>query len=229
MKIIIAGLGNTGWQLAETVMDRGGDELTVIDADEKVCDRASAELDALVLAGDAADPGILEKARIGDTDALVAATGSDPINTVIAMLGRQAGVEIVVVRLQGTKLRSACQQIGVNRIVAPAVSAAAEMHASIRGFHRLDFSLAAHGALSLVDLEGRTVAGTRLADLDLPRGATVMALLREEKALFPHPDTAVEDEDVILTLVEDDDIRAELVDRFREPDQPPGKDADADE
>lgn len=222
MNVIIAGLGTTGWRLAATLMEHGADEITVIDVDKEVCEHASEELDALVLHGDAADPGVLEEARIENADALVATTGPDPINTVVAMLGRQAEVEVVVVRLKGTKLRSACQQIGVNRIVAPAVSAAAEIHAAIRGFHRLDFSIVAQGALSLVDLEGRTVEGRKLGDLDLPRGAMIVALMREESVLFPHPDRKVHAEDTLLALVESDDLREEVVERFSQPEEPPG-------
>ncbi len=217
MQVIIAGLGDTGWKLAETLTRRGGD-VTLVDTDADRCDHAAGELDALVLHGDGADPEILEKARIDAAAALVATTDSDAINTVIAMLAKQAGVGRVVVKLKGLALRSACEEIGVTRVVAPSASAAAEIDATVRGFHRLDFSLAARGELSLVDLDGRVVEGSVLSELDLPRGAIVVAVLRDDEAVFPDPAMEVRDTDVLLTLVSGDDVREVLRERFREKD-----------
>ncbi len=87
MRVIIVGIGEIGLQLANLLARRGDNELVLIDRDPDRADEISNSLDALVLRGDGSNPEILEKAQVGEADALVAATGSDQINTVIALLG----------------------------------------------------------------------------------------------------------------------------------------------
>ncbi|MFW6180992.1 MAG: NAD-binding protein, partial [Spirochaetota bacterium] len=48
MKVIIAGLGDTGRQLAGELSTRGGFNLVLIDRDPEICEALSQELDALV-------------------------------------------------------------------------------------------------------------------------------------------------------------------------------------
>lgn len=210
MRIIIVGAGDTGWSLLSSLREQGGDDVVVIDGDEARCERVSEEFDVLVLEGDGTEPSLLEKAKIAEADALVATTGSDPLNTVVAMLGRQFDVETVIVRLDSTGLRSACRRIGVTRIVSPALSTAAEIHATLRGTRHLDFSQIARGDLRMTDFEVGSAAGGTVADLDLPDGVLVVARLRDEEPQFPSPDLKLEDGDRLLFLVDGDDVVDEL-------------------
>jgi len=98
----------------------------------------------------------------------VATTGSDAINTVIAMLGKQLGVQKVVVKLKGFGLRSACREIGVSRIISPQMSAAAEIISVLYGFDKVNFSILAGGDLRLVDLEIGEGVKKRVSDLSMP-------------------------------------------------------------
>ncbi|MDH3359998.1 MAG: NAD-binding protein, partial [Desulfobulbaceae bacterium] len=93
MRIVITGIGDIGRELAGMLNRREGNELILIDSDEKICEKLAAEIDGLVLHGDGTDPAILKKAGLAEADALIATTPSDPINTVIAMLGHRMGVE----------------------------------------------------------------------------------------------------------------------------------------
>lgn len=81
MRVVIVGLGDIGRELAENLARRRNNELILIDADEKRCERLAGEIDALVLHGDGTDPEILKKAKLEEADALVATTHSDAINT----------------------------------------------------------------------------------------------------------------------------------------------------
>ena len=213
MRVVIVGGGAIGRELAENLIRRGGHEVVLIDADEKRCEQLAAELDALVLHGDGTDPELLKKARAEEADALVAVTGSDAINTVIAMLGSRLGVSNLVVKLNDVGLRAACREIGVRKIIAPKIAAAAEIFASLHGFDRLDLSLAVRGGLRLTEVElapDSPAVGQTLAELELPRGALVVAVLRErgERALVPRGDTRLEAGDVLLLLGEGEDTLA---------------------
>jgi trk system potassium uptake protein TrkA len=206
MRVIIVGVGDIGRELAENLSRREHNELVLIDIDEKRCEQLATELDALVLNGDGTDPGILKKAGLAEADALVAATGSDAINTVIAMLGHRLAVKKIVVKLNDVGLRAACQEIGVSKIIAPKISAAAEILAALYGFGRLDFSLVIRGGLRLIELTAGKASGKRLSEMDMPDGALIVAVLRGKQALVPRGRTRLEDGDVLLVLVESDDI-----------------------
>ncbi len=202
MRVVIVGAGDIGRELAENLIRRGGNEVVLIDSDEKLAEQLASELDALVLHGDGTNPELLKKARIEEADALVATTGSDAINTVIAMLGHRMGVQNIIVKLNDVGLRAACQEIGVRKIIAPKISAAAEIFASLYGFDRLDFSLVVRGGLRLAELDVGAAQGKRIHELELPQGALIVAVLRGEDALIPRGETKLEEGDVLLLLTE---------------------------
>jgi trk system potassium uptake protein TrkA len=200
------GIGETGRELARMLAQRPETELVLIDIDDDLCAKLSGELDALVISGDGSDPQILKKGQIDIASALVATTGSDAINTVIAMLGKQLGVQKVVVKLKGFGLRSACREIGVTRIISPQLSAAAEIISVLHGFDKVNFSLLAGGGLRLVDLEVGEGVKKRVSDMVMPGGTLIVAIMREDRLYFPRPDFKLQSQDYLLLLLERDQL-----------------------
>ncbi len=206
MRVVIVGVGDIGLELAHYLARREKNELVLVDVDEKRCDELAAEMDALVLNGDGTNPEILKKAQLSEADALIATTGSDPLNTVIAMLGHNLKVDKIIVKLNGVGLRSACQAIGVRKIIAPKISAAAEILSAIYGFDRVNFSMVARGGLRLVEMAAGKGAGKHLSDISLPDGAHFVALMREDSILIPRSGVKLKDDDQLLILVENEDV-----------------------
>lgn len=202
MRIVIVGAGSIGCGLAEDLSRRGGNEVVLVEVDEQRCQVVSSKVDGLVLHGDGTDPEMLEKAQLREASALVACTGSDALNTVIAMLGRLAGVKKIVVKLDDLGLHAACQEIGVTRIVAPKLAATATMLSALYGTESLDLSLISHGGLELVELPAGDLVDKKLADLEVQDDAVLVAVLRGKQLLLPRPSLAVEAGDLLLALVE---------------------------
>jgi trk/ktr system potassium uptake protein len=95
MRILVCGAGSTGLYVARVLS--AVYHVTMI---ERAPEHLPSEEDAFsVLLGDAADPGVLAQAEAADTDALIAATGQDRTNLVIARLAKQLGIRWVVVRM----------------------------------------------------------------------------------------------------------------------------------
>lgn len=202
MKVVVVGIGGVGRKLADTLSRRENVQLVMIDSDEQHCKHLASEFDALVINGDGTDPEILKKAGVAEADALVASTDSDPLNTVIAMLGHRIGVPKIIVKLNDVGLRAACQEIGVSRIIAPKISAAAEIMAVLSGFDRLDLSLMVQGGLHIVEVGVGNASGRFLHELELPDGILIVAIMRGEKVLVPRGKTRLEENDVLLVLLE---------------------------
>ena len=87
MNILIAGAGNVGRYLAHILPD-ADHTVTVIERDEPVVERARQESGARVIHGDASEPSLLETAGIRGMDVVVAATGDDEDNIVVANLAK---------------------------------------------------------------------------------------------------------------------------------------------
>ena len=204
MKIIIVGLGALGKRLAEELSGVRGVELVLLERDEATCKAAAERYDALVLQGDGTDPELLAKAGAGEAQALVAATGSDALNTVVALLAKQAGTKEVVVVLDDLALRTACQAIGVDKVVSPVLAAASEIKGYVLGERALDFSVAVSGGARVAEFSVGPWAGKKFGELELPKGVAVPVLLRAGKALVPEPGTGLGPEDVLVVVAQDE-------------------------
>jgi trk system potassium uptake protein TrkA len=214
VRIIIVGAGDTGLDLARKLSDRENVDLVVVDSDPKRCEAVSNELDALVLNGDGTDPEILKQAQISQADVLIVLTGSDPLNTVVAMLGRRFDVKKIMVKLNGLALRSALMSIGVYKIITPKISAADEILSAVYGYDRLNLWQLARGGLRLVALRAEKAKGKKISDLEMPEGAHLIALLRGNDVRIPHPKTGLEEDDELLVLVESERDLTKLKDQL---------------
>ncbi len=209
MRVIVVGLGHLGRRLAERLAGKGM-ELVLIDRDETRCKEAAERYDALVLRGDGTDPELLEKAGAQEAEALVAATDSDPINTVVGILAKRAGTKQVIVVLNDLALRTACQVVGVDRVISPVLAATEEIAGFITGKETLDFSVAVSGGARVAELSPGPLAGKKLGEIPLPKGTAVPVVLREGKALVADVDLVLKADDVLVALAQDEKRLEEL-------------------
>ena len=214
MRVLITGAGSIGRELATNLLKEEDNEIVFIDTDEKKCDRVSEEFEALVINGDASNPEMLTKAQIDDADALVALTDSDPLNTVIAMLGHRFEVKKIIVKLNDLSLRSACEEIGVDKIVTPKVSAAAEIFSTLFGLERENLSILVKGGLRVVTLAIGNKKINKLEDIDLPEGAHILAVKSNSDVKIPKKGIKLNNKDEIIFLIEDKKILDELKEKL---------------
>lgn len=224
MRVIIAGAGDLGLQVLRDLSEAGKHEIVIVEVDEQRAEEVAGEFDALVIGGDAANPDILQKAQIDAADALVAVTGTDAINTVIAMLGHRFHVEQIIVKLTSNSLRGALEEIGVTDIVAPTMAAASRIQASLHGGGGDRRYELIPGRLQIAEITvGRGGAATRIGDLDVPDGVLLVSVARGDDAGLARADTGLEEGDVIIAVAESDDALASFrarVDGSRPPKQP---------
>ena len=203
MRVIIVGLGALGRRLAEDLSGKKGLELVLVEVDEALCKEAADRYDALVLRGDGTDPEVLREAGV-EGATLVAATESDPINTVVGILAKQAGASRAIVVLDDLALRTACQAAGVDIVISPIISAANEIQGHIFGKEPLDFSVAVSGGARMAELPPGPKAGTKLGELPLPKGTIIPLIVRGGKAMVPSPETELAPDDVLIVIAEDE-------------------------
>ena len=81
MKVIICGAGQVGWQIARHLASEKND-VTIVDSDEDLVNRATDTLDVKGVSGFASYPNVLKNAGAEDADMIIAATHSDEVNMV---------------------------------------------------------------------------------------------------------------------------------------------------
>ncbi len=87
MNILIVGAGKIGKSLAEDMSSKGH-SVVVVEKNENVCSQIKTSKNLEVICGDGCDTIVLESARIKTADVVVAVTGDDEDNLVVAQLSK---------------------------------------------------------------------------------------------------------------------------------------------
>lgn len=206
MRVLIIGAGKTGIHLAEKLHD--DHEVTIIDQRAERVEMVAAMFPSVTaVLGDACDPMILERANVAEADSVVAATGDDEDNLVVAMLAKHYGGGAVYARVNHPRNEWLFDsEWGVD----VAVSAADVFYGLV------EKDLGVGDLVTLLNLRGEgitldeitlpanaTAVGRTLADVSLPGNASVVAILSATgSARVARGDTPIEAGDQVLLLVE---------------------------
>jgi trk system potassium uptake protein TrkA len=198
-----------------------GHEVTVIDQDPGVVDRARKEAAAGVdvILGDACEPWVLDKADLATCDVLVAATGDDEDNLVTSLLAKQEyGVPRVVARVNHPKNEWLfTSQWGVDVPMSPPHILTALVEEAVTSGDLVRLLKLEGGQVTLVEVtinEASPMAGRALYELRLPQDSAVVAILRGGHVVIPQPETQLVAGDEIMAIATpevEDAIRSALM------------------
>ena len=218
MKVAIAGGGSVGTAIAADLKGNGHDVL-LIEKDPELVERLRPTLDITWVAADACEVASLDAAGMGRVDVAVAATGDDEDNLVISLLAKQEfAVPRVVARVNHPKnqwLFNESWGVDVSVSTPALMTALVEEAVSVGSLVRLLKFEGGNAHLVEVTLADDSPAQqVSLADLALPRSATVVAVVRDEHLVVPRGDTVLGVGDEVVLLVTDeveDEVRRLLV------------------
>ena len=211
-RIVIAGGGHIGQGLAESVEDRYG--VRIIEQSRQRGYELSEKLDrAIVLVGDASDQDLLVEENISETDVFCAVTNDDEANIMSSLLAKSLGAKKVITLINNPAY---VDLIGseIDITISPQQSTLGTILTHIRRgdvvkVHSLRKGAAeaieaiAHGDESTSKVIGRTQA-----EINLPAGASIGALVRGEDVVSAHDDIVVKPQDhLILFLVDKSKIK----------------------
>ena len=219
MRVVVAGAGNVGRHLATDLAERGH-EITLIEQDKATLTRAKAEIPGSVntVLGDACEPYVLDEAKLGQADVIVAATGDDEDNLVVSLLAKQEfAVPRVVARVNHPMNEwMFTEQWGVDAAVSPPhiLTALVEEAVTVGDVVRL-LKLDRSGA-ALVELtiqQGSTAVGKPMYELRLPLDSAIVAIVREGHVVIPQPETVLVAGDEVMAIAKpeaEEELRAAL-------------------
>ena len=208
MKVAIAGAGSVGTAIASD-LNMSGHDVLLIEKDPDLVERLRPTIDVSWVAADACEVTSLDAAGLATVDVVVAATGDDEDNLVISLLAKQEfGVPRVVARVNHPKNEWLFNENwGVDLSVSTPhlITALVEEAVSVGRLVRiLQFE---GGNVRLVEAtlaENAPVVDKAIRELDIPRDATIVAVVRGEHVVMPRGDTIFESGDEVLAMVTGD-------------------------
>ena len=215
MYAIVAGGGKVGANITRSLLAMGH-EVTLVEQRRDRFEQLEAELGPVVLAGDATEIFVLERAGIArPPDLVVAVTGDDEDNIVIAQIA-QDGYEVpkVVARVNDPRNQAHFDLLGVTRTLCAT--------SGLLGL--VEHEVPEHGLVKLLELrrEGLEVvelsvspeapaAGKRVAGLSLPDDVRLVSITRNGVAEVAGLDTVIRPGDQVIAI-----LKPGLEDRLRQ-------------
>jgi len=206
VKVAIAGAGNVGTFIASDLKAAGHDVLLIEENPDLVA-RLRPTIDVRWFIADACEVKSLHEANLQEVDVVVAATGDDEDNLVISLLAKQEfAVPRVVARVnhpQNDWLFNEAWGVDVSVSTPHLLTALVEEAVSVGSLVRLlQFQDARLVEVTLAD--GSPAVGKTVAELGMPRDATVVAVVRERHVIVPRGETLIQAGDEVLALVTPD-------------------------
>lgn len=207
-RLMIAGGGNIGMRLAQSVEDRY--QVKIIERNLERCSLISETLNnAIVLNGEASQRDLLIEENISDTDVFLALTNDDEANIMSSLLAKRLGAKKVMTLINNSAYVDLVQGGEIDIAISPQQATIGKLLAHVRrgdvvNVHSLRRGAAeAMEAIAHGDEASSKVVGRAIEDIDLPEGTTIGAIVRNDEVLIAHDNTVVEPDDhVILFLVD---------------------------
>jgi trk system potassium uptake protein TrkA len=223
-RLMIAGGGNIGLRLARALEREY--QVKIIEVNKARAELIANQLAAaLVLNGDATDEELLENENIAEMDLFLSLTNDDENNIMSALLARRMGARRVVALINRRSYAELMQGGQIDIAISPAQATIGKLLQHIRRGDVVAVHSLRRGAAEALELvvhgDEKTckVIGKKVADIALPRGATIGAIVRrlqrpeterlsdlvaeerDSEVVMAHHDTVIRPDDHVIMFV----------------------------
>jgi len=207
-RIMIAGGGNIGKGLARALEDKY--HVKLIEANSKRALSLSDELEnTIVLHGDASQEDLLLTENIDHIDVFIAVTNKDEANIMSAMLAKRLGVHKTMVLINSPAYTELMQGNGIDIAISPQFTTTSSLLTHIRRGDVANVYTLRRGAAEAMEAiahgteDTSKVVGRSVGEIELPKGTTIAAIVRDKKVIIAHHNSMIKTDDhVILFLLD---------------------------
>lgn len=207
-RVILAGGGNIGQRLAVAIENRF--QVKIIERNPEHARQLSEMLDkAIVLLGDAADEELLRDENIKNADVFCALTNDEEANILSAMLAKRLGARKVMSLINRASYVDLVQSETIDIAISPQQATIGSLLTHIRRGDVVVVHSLRRGAAEAIeavahgDEKSSRVVGRAVAEIKLPRGTTIGAVVRGEEVIIAHHDTVIESDDHVVLFLSD--------------------------
>ena len=220
MFAIVVGGGKMGSNLTRTLAARDH-EVVVVEAKPARADTLEDEFGHRVVHGDGTELFVLESAGMTrPPDIVVAVTGDDEDNMIIAQLAREKyGVAKVIARVNDPRNQVHFDLLGISPTVCPTQRIMALIEHEVPEHELVHLLELRQENLEIIEVEVDPrcpCIGKAVDKLGLPSGAKLISLVRDGKAEIAFAETILRPGDQVLAILEpgrEDEVRQLLLGR----------------
>ena len=220
-RVMMAGGGKVGLRLARQI--NADYELKIIETNRPRCEYLATQLpgNVLVLNGDSTDEDLMEDENVDQMDLFLALTSDDEDNIMSCLLAKRLGARRVLALINRRAYAGLVQGTQIDIAISPAHAVIGELLAYVRrgdveAVHSLRRGAAeALEAIVRGDRKTCRMAGRRIEEIGLPRGAQVGAIVRglhrpdgseagaeaKPQVIIAHHDTVILPNDHVIVFV----------------------------
>jgi trk system potassium uptake protein len=207
LRTVIIGAGEVGLNTAR-LLSHEGHSVVLVEKDERLVEKATEELDALVIAGNGANPKLLREAGIDKTDLLIAASSSDEVNIIACLAAKAQGVSRTVARIHNADYYEAGdpfaeEMLGIDYIIHTEQMAAHEIKEALLVPGAINVDSFAEDTIEVAEVilaDGSEAVGRALKEVKLPDNSLIVGVVRGGEALVPRGDTVLRERDHALLI-----------------------------
>lgn len=207
-RVMLAGGGNIGLRLARAL--ESSVQVKVIERSRERARFLSEQLThSTVLWGDAANEDLLIEENIEDCDAFCAVTNDDEANILSAMLAKRLGARKALSLINRLSYVDLVEGGAIDIAISPQQSTVSALLAHVRRGDMVRVHSLRRGAAEAIeavahgDRKSSKVVGRRIDEINLPKGTTIGAIVRNDTVLIAHHDTAIQAEDHVILFIVD--------------------------
>ena len=207
-RVMIAGGGHIGLRLAAQLERHY--QVKLIERDAQRARLASERLEStIVLHGDAQDEDLLVEENIDSIDVFAALTNSEEANVLSALLARRLGARKVMALVNKPSYGELMENRSIDVVISPQTVTIGSLLAHVRRGDVVRVHSLRRGSAEALETvvhgpaEQSRVAGRTVEQVQLPAGASIAAIVRGERVIIAHHDTAIEEEDHVIVMLVD--------------------------
>ncbi len=207
-RVVIAGGGNIGLRLALALEQTN--QVKLIERDPKRARQISEQLNkAIVLVGDAADEDLLLEENIDSVDVFCAVTNAEEANILSSMLAKRLGAHKVMALINRPSYAELVESGNIDIAISPRQITIGSLLAHVRRGDVVKVHSLRRGAAEAIEAvahgtkEDSSVVGKKIEAIGLPRGCSIVAIVRKEEVIMAHHDTVIETNDHVILFLTD--------------------------
>ena len=209
-KILIAGGGHIGTRLALELEKEHLHDVKIVEINpDRIMELSQRLNKTITLKGDATDRDFLRQNNIDKCDLFCAVTNDDEVNVMSSLLAKRMGVRHTIALVAKVPYVELIGSTNIDVAISPQQATASSILSHVREQSSEKVQRIKHGeaeVLEMVAIGDRShskVISRHIDELKLPDGASVCAIIKNDKVIVDFSDVVVEGDDHLIFVVFD--------------------------